>query len=774
MKKEIAEFLSDLEPFVSIPKKEVENISKSVMEEKYISGSMIFERGISKTKGAYIIKEGELELDFGKEGEKNTAAYLKEKDILGGISILMNSGIMPRNVRASKDTVLYIISQKKFLELCAGYDSFYEYFVDSYDARMQNKHYASVVKTDNAKRMLANTAPFSFMRKEDINKTALMLSVVSFPKNVLLFTQNESKIEHIYILRSGLATRGRIEDNNKNEKIMEKGDIFGGYSILANKGIAFESIKIKENASFYKLAREHFLNLCDKFSIITDYFTDTFGEKILKKSYYSLIDGSVGAEADGLGAFHNTIGNICNRNLIFCETEDSIQKAASIMKNKNSGSILIRNNKQEFIGIITDTDLRNKVVAAGYDFLMPASSIMSSPLVSVSEHSFIFEAILKSMQGNKRHIVISDTDGKIAGIATHKDMLTARSKSPFLFIENISKADTVTQIAKIYNRLPRTIHDFISKGAKAKHITKFVSAISGSILDKLIEFTIKDIGEPPVKFVFMIMGSEGRYEQTLKTDQDNAIIFEDVPKSDEKQVKEYFLKMGKKVCNMLDKAGYAFCKGNIMAKNPKLCASISQWKNYFNSWIYEASPEDLLYASIFFDFRKGSGDGELIKELKFFLFDSLKNWSGFFRRLAENALYFKPPLNLFRQFKLESKGEHKNSFDIKSAMIPVVDFARIYALQNSIWETNTHERLNKIYDKKVLSRQDYKDIDQSYDFMMQLRFVRQVKAIIYEKKAPDNHINPNDLSRLERKLLKEIFKKIERFQDDSSLKFMGI
>ncbi|MBW1649638.1 MAG: cyclic nucleotide-binding domain-containing protein [Deltaproteobacteria bacterium] len=774
MKKEITGFLSDLQPFVSIPKKEIENLSETVMEEEYLAGSMLFKQGISEIKGMYIVKEGELELYFEKEGKKETVGYLKEKDVLGGISILMNSGIMVRNIRANKDTVLYVIPKKKFLELCAGYNSFYKYFVDSYGARIQNKKYASVLMADHAKRMLTNTAPFSFMQKEDINKTALMLSVVDFPKNVLLFTQDESKIEHIYILRSGSATRARIEDNKKSKEIMEKGDIFGGYSILANKGIAFENIKIKENASFYKLAREHFLNLCSRFPIVRDYFTDTFGEKILKKSYYSLIAGSVGVEEDVLGAFHNTIGNICNRNLIFCEEEDAIQKTASIMKDKNCGSILVRNNKQEFIGIITDTDLRNKVVAAGYDALMPASSIMSSPLITVSEHSFIFEAILKSMQDNKRHVIVSDTDGKIAGIATHKDILNAQSKSPFLFIEDISKADTLTKIIEIHNMLPKTIHDFISKGAKAKHITKFVSAISGSILDKLIEFTINDIGEPPVKFVFMIMGSEGRYEQTLKTDQDNAIIFEDVSKNDEKQVKEYFLKMGEKVCNMLDKAGYSFCKGNIMAKNSKLCASISQWKNYFNSWIYEASPEDLLHAGIFFDFRKGWGYSGFINELKTFLFDSLKNWSGFFRRLAENALYFKPPLNLFRQFKLESKGEHKNSFDIKLAMTPIVDFARIYALQNSIRETNTHERLSKIYDKKVLSRQDYKDIDQSYDFMMQLRFVRQVRAIVYEKKAPDNYINPDNLSRLERKILKEIFKKIEKFQDDSSLKFMGV
>jgi len=774
MKEEILKFLSDLQLFISIPQKELEKLTELITTERYPVGYMLFKQRVSEIKNIYIVKEGELELYFEKEGIKETVGYLKEKNILGGISILMNSGIMVRNVRVNKPTLLYVISKKKILELCAGYDLFYEYFVDSYSRRMRNKNYALVLTADHAKRLIANTAPFSFIPEEDIKQVALMFSVVNFPKNILLFNQDESKIEHIYILKSGLVKRRRTEDNNKNEEIMERGDIFGGYSVLVNNGIAFEDIETKEDTSFYKLEREHFLNLCTKFPIIKDYFTDTFGEKILKKSYYSLISSSVGVEDDVLGTFHNTIGNICNRNLIFCEIDDSIQKAASIMREKNCGSILVRNAKEEFIGIITDTDLRNKVVAVNYNSTQPVSSIMSSPLIAISEHSFIFEAILKSMEDNKRHVIISDTGGKIAGIATHKDMLNAQSQSPFLFIEDISKADTMDKIIEIHSMMPQAIHDFISKGAKAKHITKFISAISGSILDKLIEFTINDIGEPPVKFVFMIMGSEGRYEQTLKTDQDNAIIFEDVSKNDEIYVKEYFLKLGEKVCNMLDKAGYSFCNGNIMAKNSKLCGTISQWKKYFNSWIYEANPEALLHASIFFDFRKGWGNIELINDLKNFLFDSLKNWSGFFRRLTENALYFKPPLNFFRQFKVESKGKHKNSFDIKRAMTPVVDFARIYALQNSIWETNTHERLDKIYTKKVLSFQDYKDIDQSYDFMMQLRFVRQVRAIVYEKKLPDNYINPDNLSRLERKVLKEIFKKIEKFQDDSSLKFMGV
>ena len=155
----------------------------------------------------------------------------------------------------------------------------------------------------------------------------------------------------------------------------------------------------------------------------------------------------------------------------------------------------------------------------------------------------------------------------------------------------------------------------------------------------------------------------------------------------EPDVRKYFLRFGEKTCNLLDQVGYDFCTGNVMAKNPKWCQSLSTWKGYFSSWIHTAEPVHLLQASIFFDFRGGFGDMALIESLRRHLFSSLGGWSGFFRNLTENALHFKPPIGFFRNFVVESKGEHRNKFDIKSAMTPIVDFARIYALKNRIEET---------------------------------------------------------------------------------------
>jgi CBS domain-containing protein len=211
-----------------------------------------------------------------------------------------------------------------------------------------------------------------------------------------------------------------------------------------------------------------------------------------------------------------------------------------------------------------------------------------------------------------------------------------------------------------------------------------------------------------------------------------------------------------------------------MAKNPKWCQPLSVWKDYFSSWIYSGGPEELLKSSIFFDFKGAYGDMKIIGELRQFLFDSLKGWAGFFRNMTENALYFKPPIGFFRNFVVESKGEHRDSFDIKAAMQPIVDFARIYALKNKIDETNTQDRLFQLYLKKALPWQDYNELDQAYAFMMQLRFVRQISAIMDENAKPDNYINPKKLSRIQQTMLKEIFNRVEKLQAKIGFEFTGI
>jgi CBS domain-containing protein len=201
---------------------------------------------------------------------------------------------------------------------------------------------------------------------------------------------------------------------------------------------------------------------------------------------------------------------------------------------------------------------------------------------------------------------------------------------------------------------------------------------------------------------------------------------------------------------------------------------LAAWKTYFSRWIHAANPEDLLNSSIFFDFRWAWGSKTLAEELTDYLFESLGGWSGFFRNMVENALYFKPPLGFFRNIVVQSKGERKDSFDIKRAMMPIIDFARIYALKLGIRETNTLLRLEQIQQNRLLTKEEYDDIVQSYRYLMNLRFIRQITAITEESGRADNFINPKQLSRIDQTMLKEIFKRIEGIQQKMGIEFTGI
>jgi CBS domain-containing protein len=775
MNKDVTDFLSGILPFSKLPEKELLQVAESVSISVYQKDSVLAVQNITNIGNIYIIKDGLVELYFDKQGKKVLSGFLKSGDIYGGISILMNAGLSIRTATVCQSSTVYIIPKKKFLDICTRYKMFYEYFVETFSGRMLDESYASIIAAGQAFQFLKGIVPFSFLPEEEIEKIASELSTVYHPKNTVLFIQGESRVGYLYIIQKGACER-YFEDKGRKTLIgvLGEGDMYGGITMLLNDGIAVRTLRTNEDTYFYILPQKKFLDVCTRYESFSDYFTDTFGKRMLDKSYAEIIAKNIQPKEEALQFLNQPVSSVTNNRLVYCDTDTSIQEAAAVMSNHNCSSIFIKDKEGDFVGVVTDNDLRKKVIAKGYDIRFSAADIMSSPLCKISEQSLVFEAFMAMMQHNIKHIAVTDSGGKVTGIVTNRDLLTAQGQSPFFVVREIVTSNSIEEIIDKHKRLPKLIQTLINNGAKAKNVTRFITTVSDTILNKIIGFAINELGPPPASFVFMILGSEGRKEQTLKTDQDNAIIYEDVPREEEERVGKYFLDFGEKVCTWLDMAGYEFCKGDIMAKNPKWCQPISVWRNYFNSWIHTAEAEDLLKSSIFFDFRCAYGDSNLTGRLRKYLLESLVGWMGFFRHLSENALCFKPPIGFFRNFVVESKGEHRDSLDIKSAMTPIVDFARIYALKNGIEETNTQDRLSQLYLKNVLTWQDYNEIDQAYSFMMQLRFVRQVASVIDEKSKPNNYINPKKLSRIEQTMLKEIFKKIEKIQVKLSFDFIGM
>jgi CBS domain-containing protein len=282
-----------------------------------------------------------------------------------------------------------------------------------------------------------------------------------------------------------------------------------------------------------------------------------------------------------------------------------------------------------------------------------------------------------------------------------------------------------------------------------------------------------DLGPPPVPFAFIAMGSQGRQEQTLLTDQDNGIIFAPPADSDREMVAEYFLNLGTQVCDGLNRCGFTFCRGKVMASNPRWCRSLPHWLAGFDEWIHKAEQQEIMDLSIFFDFRTIYGESELTYELRRHIKATLTDEQAFFHLFAQNALMFKPPFRLLGNIYLSGGAtEHAGEINLKDAMMPMVSFARLYALRHQIDQTHTLDRIDALTERNLIPSSSRDEITAAYDFLMQLRLQTQIAAI-QAGRPPLNIIHPGKLGYIQQELLKQAFAQISAVQKKVSYDFLG-
>ena len=471
--------------------------------------------------------------------------------------------------------------------------------------------------------------------------------------------------------------------------------------------------------------------------------------------------------------FNQRLDNLNVSHISICTPGLSVQDAALVMEKQNTDVLLVRNGSGTDLGVMTHHDLRKALLHDESPDRITVSEIMTHGVISMPGESSVFEAWHVMMTSAVSHLFITNNSGVITGVLDGDDVLAIQNYSPTVLLCKIRNSRTPEEIIQLKTIRPYLITTLVESGAKPENINHLTTLVSDTILEKFIEFAMSELGPAPVPFSFIVFGSEGREEQTLHTDQDNAIIFEDVSPEQENEVKEYFLSMGKKVCTWLNDAGYTFCYGNNMAMNPEYCQSLSTWKQYFSRWVFTASGEDLLRTKIFFDFRSAYGEELFEHSLRDHLNHIVSDNSRFFQLLARNILPMAPPIGLFGNFIVESSGANRGSFDIKSSMMPIVDFARIYALKNKIRTSNTIRRLNALREQKILTDLNHQEMVQAYTYLMQIRLRIQAEAVSNRNNNPTNFVCPKTLTSIEQKLLKEIFAQTKNFQVRLSYDFTG-
>ncbi len=451
---------------------------------------------------------------------------------------------------------------------------------------------------------------------------------------------------------------------------------------------------------------------------------------------------------------------------------ETIRRAATVMTKGHAGAVLVTGPEADIIGIVTDHDFRARVVAENVDLGASIRSIMSAPVDTIRSNAPVYEALLKMQERNVEFLAVLDDDARPTGIIRLRDLVQYQQSSSVIITDSIARAHSLDDIAEAHERMPDLVKAVLDSGADTRYVNRIVSGVSDSVVQRLLAMGTQKLGPAPVQYAFLALGSEGREEQTLLTDQDNALLYDDPPEEKAAETAEYFLNLGTMVSDWLSEVGYSYCDGGVMAKNPRWNLSRSAWRQQFVHWIHNANPQELLELNMLFDFRCVAGQQNLARDLRTWVLDEMEAYPLFFIHFAQNALLYKPPVGLFGNLQTSTSDGGARALSLKEALLPVVNFSRLYALRHRIDSTNTLDRMAELRERGVISRETYEEIVPDYETLMRIRLRRQAVAL-EENRKPTNLISPEELNSAEEARLKRLFALATDLRKKMSYDFLG-
>lgn len=613
---------------------------------------------------------------------------------------------------------------------------------------------------------LKKVPPFQFLDDADIQAVARNLSLEFYPKDMVILKQDGAPSDALRIIKKG-GIKVSMTSEEGGEVVIDyrgEGDTFGFLSLVGKDRVR-SNITAVEDTICYLLGKEMLLKLLDSHLSFTEYFLKSHITKYIDRTYSEMQDKSMFYGGSDRLLFTTRVGDMAIKEVVSTREETPIREAAQMMSEDRISSIVITDRNDLPSGIVTDRDLREKVVAKGRNVSEPVKNIMSTTLIRVDDRDYCFEVVLKMLKYNIHHILVI-RDGKLAGMVTNHDLMMLQGTSPLSLTKDIESQQTIEGLIPVSKKINNIVGLLLKEGAKANNITKVITEINDRLVRKVVEFAERKLGRPPLPYSWIVFGSEGRKEQTFKTDQDNAIIYAD-PETDREAetARRYFAAFAEYVRDGLLQCGFPLCPANYMAANPQWRQPLKTWKKYFSTWIANPTPDAVLHSVAFFDFRHMAGDALLAEQLRDYLNVQLRDQKVFLGYLANMAIRNTPPIGFFKSFVVEKDGEHKDELNLKvKGIAPLVDIMRLFALEKGARETSTLERIEALRSKHTIVEEYADDLEQAFEFITLLRIHHQY-AQISSGEGPDNFINPNKLSNLEKRSIKEAFQLISKVQD---------
>ena len=456
------------------------------------------------------------------------------------------------------------------------------------------------------------------------------------------------------------------------------------------------------------------------------------------------------------------LADLVTRPLLTCSVDQSFREAAARMTADATEALVVLDSRGQAAGIITDVDLR-RAVAAGLDGSTRVEAVMASPLVTVDADAYFFEAVHALLRHRLHHLLVVE-DGRPLGVLAEVDLLAARSQGPLYVARCIEQTDSLDRLAKLQPARIAAARLLHRAGLQPHEQVQITAEINDQLVGRVLGLLEGQLGPPPLPYCWLGLGSEGRREQTLRTDQDNALVYADPPPDRAEAAAAYFAGLAEQAVAALERCGLPRCKGGVNASNPRWCQPLGVWRDHFARWVHRPEQEALLNGAIFFDLRPVAGDPTLAVVLWDDLRSAIPRAHSFIKLLLREALAHRPPLGFRGSFHVETDGEHRGGFDLKwGGLMPVVETARVFALSRGITETNTLDRLRLLRTAGELSERDTEDLIAAYEFILSLRIRHHLDQLAagYE---PDDYVIPDQLGRVEASTLREHFKVIAQLQ----------
>lgn len=569
-----------------------------------------------------------------------------------------------------------------------------------------------------------------------------------------------NKGTHLYLIKDGLV---RVYVGHKNREMilgyLEKDECFGEMSLLTDVDTGSYIAAIEWTRCLVQ-NRNSFLDMVGRHPEFKDFYINLFMQRI------SNIYQEILAEAPGMSRvepflYRKQVNDLIGQHSVSCNEGDSIRSVATVLIEKKASTAMI-NDATGMIGLVGLREIIKALAMEERELSEPVRSIIRKDYFTINGNDYVFDAIHEMMKHKTSKLVVIHK-GKPIGILTGFDLLRFRGRDVLTLIRNIESAPDLPMLDTHRQEVGKVLRALMADGATASHICKIISALNDKITRKVVMFVENELGKAPTPYAWLGLGSEGRQEQTILTDQDNGLMFSSAAGA---QAAEYFSHFSVKVVNSLKRCGFPACKGNIMATNRKYYGTLDSWKRRAEDLIFSKTHdyENMIDRYVFLDFRTVYGNKELEKDLRSHIFKCIRNNPHFLEDLADAIASIPLPLGIFKNLIVEKNGKHKNKVNFKNlGLLPLTSCLKILAFYCQLEEVNSLDRLKALGKQNVFLPDETELFRNALETFLMIKIENNLHDL-NEGRDFGNHIDPNTFTNHQKQSLKEAFSATSHIQ----------